>query len=142
MQQMGVHAATDVTGFGLLGHLHEMVSSNQVGARIWLNRVPVLEEAWDLSSQACVPEGSYNNARFLQDIVMWDPQIPQETQMILNDAQTSGGLLLSVTPKDVDTLVDALEKAGTLSAAVIGEVLEPQKEQILTGQILVERSKK
>lgn len=141
MRQAGVRAATDVTGFGLLGHLHEMLAANHLGARIWFDQVPVLEEAWDLSARGCVPEGSYNNARFLQGIVKWDPQISQETQMILFDAQTSGGLLMSVPPEEAQTLVAALKNAGTLTAAVIGEVLEPQAEQITPGQIVVEQSK-
>jgi len=141
MRQAGVRAATDVTGFGLLGHLHEMLAANHLGAQIWLDQVPVLEEAWDLSAQGCVPEGSYNNARFLQGIVKWDPHISQETQMVLYDAQTSGGLLMSVSPEEVQTLVAALKNAGTLTAAVIGEVLEPQAEQITSGQIVVKQSK-
>ncbi len=142
MQQLGVHAATDVTGFGLLGHLHEMVSFNQVGARIWLDQVPVLEEAWDLAGQECVPEGSYNNARFLRDGVRWTSDISQEAQMILYDAQTSGGLLLSTPPQEVDTLVAALESEGALTATVIGEVIDPETERISPRHIIVESSKK
>lgn len=142
MQQVGVHAATDVTGFGLLGHLYEMMSFNQVGARIWLDQVPVLEEAWDLAGQECIPEGSYNNARYLQDRVIWAPDISQEAQMILYDAQTSGGLLLSTPPQEVDTLVAALESEGALTATVIGEVIDPKTVLISPGQITVESSKK
>src|SRR3990170_3711120 len=58
MQSVGVHAATDVTGFGLLGHLHEMVEASQVGARVWLDQMPVLPDAWELAEKGSVPDGS------------------------------------------------------------------------------------
>jgi selenide,water dikinase len=89
-----------------------------------------------------VPEGSYNNARFLRDGVTWASDISQEAQMILYDAQTSGGCLLSTPPQEVDTLVTALEDAGVSTATVIGEVIEPKTERISPGQIIVESSKK
>ncbi len=124
VRQVGVHAATDVTGFGLLGHLHEMLVAGGVGARIWLDRVPILEEAWELAARDCVPEGSHNNARYLRDVVTWAPEVPPEARLLLCDAQTSGGLLLAVPPERTDTLLAALETARTPAAAVIGEVME------------------
>jgi len=123
MQRVGVHAATDVTGFGLLGHLHEMLAASGVGARVWLDRVPILEEAWDLAARGCVPEGSYNNARYLQDVVTWTPDVPPEARLLLCDAQTSGGLLLAVPPERTEALLAALTERETPAAAVIGEVM-------------------
>jgi selenide,water dikinase len=124
MREAGVHAATDVTGFGLLGHLHEMLMASGVGARIWPDRVPVLEEAWDLAARDCVPEGSRNNARYLQDAVDWGSNVSPEARILLCDAQTSGGLLLAVPPERTAALLAALKAAGTPAAAVIGEVTE------------------
>jgi len=124
MRQVGVHAATDVTGFGLLGHLHEMLVASGVGARIWLDRVPVLEEAWDLAARDCVPEGSRNNARYLHDAVDWAPHVSPAARILLCDAQTSGGLLMAVPPERTDALLAALEAAQTPTVAVIGEVTE------------------
>jgi selenide,water dikinase len=133
MSQVGVHAATDVTGFGLLGHLHEMLVASGVGARIWLDQVPVLEAAWDLVARNCVPEGSHNNARYLHDVVDWAPDVSPEARLLLYDAQTSGGLLLAVPPERTDALLAALAAARTPTAAVIGEVTEE-----LAGKIVVQ----
>ncbi len=119
-----VHACTDVTGFGLLGHLQEMVSASSVGARVGLSQVPVLEEAWDLAARDCVPDGSYNNHRYLAEFVRYDPTITRAQQLVLCDAQTSGGLLLSVPPRQTGALLAALQEARTPVAAVIGEVVD------------------
>jgi len=129
MCQIGIRTATDITGFGLLGHLHEMSTASGVGARVWLDRVPVLEEAWGLAAEACVPEGSHNNARYLQDVVTWAPEIPRPAQVILCDAQTSGGLLMAVPPAKVDALLGALARTLT-PGVVIGEITAGPKGRI------------
>jgi selenide,water dikinase len=119
----GVHAATDVTGFGLLGHLHEMLTASGVGARIDLAAVPVLDEVWDLAAANCIPDGSYNNFHYLASFVNWDKSIERSAQMVLCDAQTSGGLLLAVSPERIGDLLAALQEQSTLAAAVIGEIV-------------------
>ena len=124
MLSVGVHACTDVTGFSLLGHLQEMLAASGVGARVVLKRVPVLEEAWDLSSRGCLPDGSHNNHRYLAEFVRYDPAITRAQQLVLCDAQTSGGLLMAVPPDRLEALLAALEAARTAVAAVIGEVVE------------------
>jgi len=134
MRQVGVHAATDVTGFGLLGHLHEMLVVSGVGAQVWVERVPILEEAWDLVAHDCVPEGSHNNARYLQDTVDWEPGMSPEACLLLCDAQTSGGLLIAVPPERTPALLAALETARTLAAAVIGEVTDGPVGRIVVTQ--------
>ena len=123
MLAVGVHAATDVTGFGLLGHLHEMLAASGVGARVELGAVPVLDEAWSLAAANCVPDGSYNNFHYIESFVSWDAAIERPASIVLCDAQTSGGLLLAVPPKRSDELLTALEEAATPAAAVIGEVV-------------------
>lgn len=127
MLQVGVHACTDVTGFGLLGHLHEMVTASSVSAQVFLDRVPVLPEVWDLVAQDCVPDGSYNNYRYLSDFVDWELNISREAQLILCDAQTSGGLLMAVSPERAEDLVAALREAKTPVAVVIGEVVDGER---------------
>lgn len=123
-ERICVHACTDVTGFGLLGHLHEMLDASGVGAQVWLDQVPVLEEAWELAARDCVPEGSYNNYRYLAEFVQYKPAITRAQQLVLCDAQTSGGLLMAVPPDCVKRLLTALETARAPAAAVIGEVVE------------------
>ena len=130
MTEVGVHACTDVTGFGLLGHLREMVTASGVGARVALSQVPVLEEAWDLAARDCVPDGSYNNHRYLAEFVQYDAGITRAQQLVLCDAQTSGGLLMAVPPQQTEALLVRLEEAGTSAVAVIGEIVEGPAGQI------------
>lgn len=122
MLEVGVHAATDVTGFGLLGHLHEMMNANGVCARVYLDQVPVLDDAWELVARECVPDGSYNNYRYLREHVAWNDDVRVEAQLVLCDAQTSGGLLIAVPPERADQLVAALRGRETPAAAIIGEI--------------------
>ena len=119
----GIHAATDVTGFGLLGHLREMLAGEGLGARIELRAVPVLDAAWDLAAANCIPDGSHNNFYYLASFVAWDETIDRPARMVLCDAQTSGGLLLAVPPERTGDLLAALQEQATPAAAVIGEVV-------------------
>ena len=122
MQAVGASACTDVTGFGLLGHLREIAQQSGVGARVALGRVPVLPGAWDLLRDGAVSQGTQNNYRLLRDEVHWSASVPAEARMLLCDAQTSGGLLIAVPPDRVETLLATLA-AGRVAAADIGEVL-------------------
>lgn len=123
MLAVGVRAATDVTGFGLLGHLHQLLGASGVGARLEVSAVPVLNAAWDLAAAHCIPDGSINNFRYMNAFVAWDEAIDRPTRMVLCDAQTSGGLLLAVSPEQTDDLLAALQEQATPAAAVIGEVV-------------------
>lgn len=117
-------AATDITGFGLLGHLWEMVSGSGVGAMIQVDRVPVMPEAWELAAQDVVPGGTRRNLEFLADKVIWGAGVDEIDRIILSDAQTSGGLLVAVPPERAAAFHEALVRLGTPSAAEIGTVVE------------------
>jgi len=123
MMQVGVNACTDISGFGLLGHLHEMLLAGNKSACIRLKDVPVVEETWDLVSAGAVPGGTHSNYRHLQQFVDWHPGVSREARLILCDAQTSGGLLMSVPPEKVDLMVELLQKGGCYAADIgcIGE---------------------
>lgn len=123
MLEVGVHACTDITGFGFLGHLHEMIAASNVAAEIQITKVPVLEEVWDLARAGAVPAGSHNNYRYLMPKVKWDTGISQEARLILCDAQTSGGLLISVSPDKADQLQELLSKEGCLATEPVGKVV-------------------
>lgn len=123
MIEAGVHACTDITGFGLLGHLHEMLVASNVVAEIQLTKVPVLDEAWDLARAGAVPAGSHNNYRYLISKVKWDEGVRQEARLILCDAQTSGGLLIAVSPDKADQLQELLAKEACLATKPIGKVV-------------------
>ncbi len=121
MNEVGVSAATDVTGFGLLGHLHEMTRAARVRARIGLRDIPILEEAWDLARLGAVPAGTNRNRASLERAVTWQG-VDEEAQVLLCDAQTSGGLLIAVPEAHLDPLLRALRAQGTPAQAVVGEI--------------------
>lgn len=121
MIEVGVSAATDITGFGLLGHLHEMTRAAGVHATIRLGQVPILEEAWELARRGMVPGGTQRNRAALEGVVSWDG-IDEEGQILLCDAQTSGGLLIAVPEARLDRLLRSLRAGNVPAAAVIGVI--------------------
>ena len=122
MISVGVNACSDVTGFGLLGHLREMMEGSGLGARIYKSKVPVIEGTVDLLKQGIVPGGTMRNLDSLKSTVWWDKEISENDKILLSDAQTSGGLLISVNPNKADKLQQSLSETGTLSNQIIGEV--------------------
>jgi len=124
MIKIGVSACTDITGFGLLGHLYEMVAASSVSAEIYLEMVPLIDGTWELADDLIIPAGTIRNHEFLNEYLIWKDNISYEHQMILCDAQTSGGLLVSVPGERTDSLIESLDKTGTLCSAVIGKIIE------------------
>ena len=122
MQRVGVNAATDITGFGLLGHLKSMVKGSGVAAVVNLSAVPVLSGTRELLEQGVAPGGTHRNVSSVNDVVDWDPKLSDNDRMLLCDAQTSGGLLMSVPAGKADALVAALREEGAPCAAVVGHV--------------------
>jgi selenide,water dikinase len=116
-----VHATTDVTGFGLLGHLSEMLGDGTVGASLQLSRVPVLDDAWELVEREVVPGGTRRNLAGVASFMQWSERITPEQQLVLADAQTSGGLLIAVDPSAADALLEDLHTHGVTAATRIGE---------------------
>jgi selenide,water dikinase len=117
--EVGVHAATDITGFGLLGHTLEMVRASGVGAEIDAAAVPVIDGVRDLLASGMISGGTRRNHAFVSDAVEWG-DLALDEQFLLADAQTSGGLLLSVAADRADALVAELCARNTLAAAVVG----------------------
>jgi selenide,water dikinase len=122
MLAVGVHAATDVTGFGLLGHLHNMLVASGVAAEVDAATVPLFPGAAELAARGAVPGGTQRNRDALAADVSFAPGVDEATRVLLHDAQTSGGLLLAVLAERVDALLAALKKEGTPAAARIGRV--------------------
>jgi selenide,water dikinase len=121
MAQFEVHAATDVTGFGLLGHLHYLAKASGVAARVEAAAVPLLPGAESLADAGEVPGGTRANERFLAARVHWPPALAAARQTVLSDAQTSGGLLIAVAEGDAGRLLDALQRRG-VAGHLIGEL--------------------
>ncbi len=128
MVEVGAHAATDVTGFGLLGHALEMAQASKVKLVISASQVPVLKEALEFARLGLVPEGDYENIRFCEKVVEISPEVDKDRLALLYDAQTSGGLLVSVPREKAETFYEELLKRGVFEAAEIGHVeLGPPK---------------
>jgi selenide,water dikinase len=119
--EVGVHAATDVTGFGLLGHLRELCAASNVAAVLDAAAVPVIPGVRDLLARDMVAGGTRRNHAFVAPDVDFG-SLAEPEQLLLADAQTSGGLLLAVAPSATAALVDTLVARGTLAAAPIGHV--------------------
>lgn len=122
MLEVGAHAATDITGFGLLGHALEMAEASEVELVVEAHKVPVLQEALELVSMGMVPEGDYENIRFCEKKVKVEGNIEESLLTILYDAQTSGGLLISVPEDKAPLFWERLLAKGVFEAAEIGFV--------------------
>ena len=110
MVQFEVHACTDVTGFGMLGHLYEMAQGSDVQIELHVDQVDLIPEALELARMGILPEGMYRNRTFAEAAV--DPGDTElAKQDLLYDPQTAGGLVMACAPKDADALYDALQKA-------------------------------
>jgi selenide,water dikinase len=129
MGEVGVSAATDVTGYGFLGHLAEMLEASGLGAVVRQSEVPVWDRAISLAAEGCYPGGLKNNREYLRDKVNPDG-IGQEDLLPLYDPQTSGGLLVAVPEDRAPALVRALQGRDTL-AAVVGEVVEDETIRVI-----------
>jgi len=119
----GAHAATDVTGFGLLGHLRNMLRASGASARVHAARVPLLDGVTALVEAGHVPGGTTRNREDLANDLDWAETVPETLRTLLCDAQTSGGLLISVPAEGVEELLEELEGRVPV-ARVVGEVLE------------------
>ncbi|MBP3953782.1 selenide, water dikinase SelD [Gemmata sp. G18] len=120
-----VHALTDVTGFGLLGHLRNVTAASAVTAEVWADRVPVLDAARAYVNAGIAPGGTRANAKFLADWVEYAAGVSPEQQLLLCDAQTSGGLLAAVPEAIADDVTRALSAAGVLASAIVGKITGP-----------------
>jgi selenide,water dikinase len=130
MARFDVGACTDVTGFGLLGHLAEMVSGSGAGVRVFADRVPVIAEALEFAAMGLIPAGAYKNREFRESMITFAESVDRSRQDVLFDPQTSGGLLICVSAGDAPGIVAALKDGGIIEAAVIGEVLGGPREKI------------
>ena len=131
MKAYPVHACTDITGFGLLGHLAEMIQDSGSGVRIYSKHIPVLPDAVHYAQMGLVPGGTYKNREYRECMVDMDPSVNRFIQDVLYDPQTSGGLLISIDPKNANRLLEGLKKNGISEAAVIGEVISGFGEKII-----------
>ena len=122
MIEVGANACTDVTGFGLLGHLLEMMAGSGTSATVEAGKLPLLPGAIELAASGVVPGGTLNNLDYTASHVDFAGDVPEAMRVLLNDAQTSGGLLISLPADRAGRLVGLLKERGALGAALIGTV--------------------
>jgi selenide,water dikinase len=125
----GVRAATDVTGFGLLAHLHRMLAASKTAARIHAASVPLLPGAAELAVAGFISGGTRTNTERMRGFAAIDPAVPPELAVLLHDAQTSGGLLLAAPPRTAPALLGELTQQG-LPAALIGDIVAGESGHI------------
>ena len=130
MLRFGAKACTDITGFGFLGHLCEMISASKAGAKVYLSRIPVLEYAWKLAEQRIVPGGTISNRNFMENKVDWGKDMCEEAKLVLCDAQTSGGLLISISERKAQRLLQSLRKKGVKKSSIVGEIIKDKRCRI------------
>ena len=122
MNEIGVNACTDITGYGLIGHLMEMCKGSKLSAKIEFNSIPFIKGTFELAQNGIIPGGTKKNLNFYIQDLSWESYISKFQLHMLSDAQTSGGLLMSIPEKKAPKLVQRLNEAGTLSAAIIGQI--------------------
>ncbi len=130
MSNFNITACTDVTGFGLLGHLAEMVCGSNMSVRVFSDQVPVIAEALEFASMGLIPAGAYKNREFRESMIDFAETVQRSRQDVLVDPQTSGGLLIGVSTDQATELIMALKDTGVGDAAEIGEVLNGPEEKI------------
>jgi len=126
MLKYNVSACTDITGFGLLGHLKEIIQSSGVGAEIDFDLLPFIERTKNLATAGVIPGGTFNNREFVDSVVDFG-DLSRTSQLLVSDAQTSGGLLVCLPLEEADLYLKELHKAGLEDACVIGKVVEGLK---------------
>ena len=122
--KLPIHGLTDVTGFGLIGHLSEMLTKNNLGAELWMNDIPVIDGLDKYISLGMIPGGTLKNKEIYSCSVEKKPGITQEQEIVLYDAQTSGGLLLSISPEQAEKAKELLFQQGFTSSQIIGKILK------------------
>ncbi len=131
MMRVGINSCTDITGFGLMGHLRGMTRGSKVGAIINASDVPVLPGVWNLLEKNVVPGGTFRNMNGVEDSVDWDESLTDQQRLLMCDAQTSGGLLISVTKDKVEKLLSELEISGVETRVIMGEITAENSGRIL-----------
>lgn len=136
MLEVGVHAATDITGFALAGHALEMASGSRVGIRIGLDALPYYPEALELIAQGARTGATTSNQQLVEGMVEFEPGIKEEEQMLFYDPQTSGGLFIALAADDADELLALLKERGVGEAKLVGETFATESPKLVVEKSL------
>jgi len=130
MTGVGVSACTDVTGFGFLGHLYEMVKHSGVGAEVYPSEFLILDGALNYAAMGLLPAATYDNEEYVGDWVVFPENFNEDLRMLLFDPQTSGGLLISVPEEKLTELLEKLKERGELWSRVVGRINKGEKIEV------------
>jgi selenide,water dikinase len=130
MKKNNIKCATDITGFGLAGHAMKMAKASKVSLTVEMKKVPLIGNTYSLVDDGCIPGASFRNLEFVEEHLLNDSHLDYNLKMIAFDAQTSGGLLMCVSPYSVNSVLKDLRKAGLTSSSIIGEVTEMKGKYI------------
>jgi selenide,water dikinase len=133
MLQHAVNSCTDVTGFGLLGHLYEMMHGSKKTARLFTEQLPYLPEVFTFIQKKQIPGGLKENLNFLKSKIVFPPDLPEELLMAMCDPQTSGGLLFTVPEEKSENCLGDIKNAGDSEAKIIGKILDTGENRIIFG---------
>ncbi len=131
MQNYNIKCATDITGFGLLGHSLKLAQASNVSIKIYSASVPLFDNVFDLVKMGCIPGAAFRNQEFVEQFCLFEKNMQYEYKMLLMDAQTSGGMLISTPANKVDIILKELKKSNYIESAIIGEVIEQQNKSVL-----------
>jgi selenide,water dikinase len=126
-----VHAITDVTGFGLLGHILEICKESEVSMKVNLSNVPKLDTAIELIKDGILPSAAMHNLNDIESTVKFDTTVSLDERILLCDPQTNGGLLFTCTHSVVNDLIERLKNSGFCSTSIIGEVCAKDNENTI-----------
>lgn len=121
--EVGANSATDVTGYGLAGHLYEVAKASNVGMKLHVDAIPVLPEVRELIAEKCYPGGTRKNWLYFKQWLDFADDVTDDEQLLVCDSQTSGGMVISVPADKCDALAASLKKHNAMAAAVVGEVV-------------------
>jgi selenide,water dikinase len=127
MLKIGVNAATDVTGFGLLGHLSELCEASSVSAKIEYAELTLLPSVKEIAGKGIVPGGTKRNLDFIKGKVLFSNNLDDIDKLLCADAQTSGGLLISLTSQKAEKYINEFNELSEIKASIIGEIIEEDK---------------
>lgn len=131
MRKYDIKGATDITGFGLAGHALKMAQASKVSIKIDMSKVPLIGNVYNLVDDGCIPGASFRNLEYVEEHLITSPDLDYNLKMIAFDAQTSGGLLMSVAPGKTSEVLTDLQAAGLSSSAVIGTVSGCQAKHLI-----------
>ena len=125
-----IHACTDITGYGLLGHLLEICLGSDLSAEIYYNDIPFIDSAKELAQDNIIPGGTRKNLSYVEESIQFADSILDYQKLMIADAQTSGGLLISIPEKDSQKFIEKLKNEGCLSYNIIGTIKNKKHKSI------------